>query len=163
MNGAFLTMKTNVPYLDQQATDIISSESRRVIGSSVELTKSSSNVSSSRSFRFLLQACRVRFGNSLSLNGLGLNRVDEVMHNAQGSFQFVLPKLCMRPMHSKAPYSKGQGVLYFGEGGHETRGKILFRGRGGLSDNYIEGIRRATRDSERTHAVAEEKFCVRIE
>ena len=37
-----------------------------------------------------------------SLNGLGYNGVNEVMHDAHRFLQFVFPELCKRPMHAKA-------------------------------------------------------------
>jgi len=104
----------------------------------------------------LLQACRVRFGISLSLNGLSNNRVDEVMHDVHWFLQFIFPKLCKRPMHAKT-HAEGHGVLRFSEGSHEARGRMLFRGREGCSGGYIVRIRKATR--ERTDVVAEEEFC----
>ena len=63
-------------------------------------------------------------------------------------------------MYAKAQ-AEGLGILRFSEGGHEARGRMLFRGRGGLSGRYIVRIRKATR--ERTDVVAEEKFCGRVE
>ena len=147
----FLTIKPTyrISTSNQQRHDLIP-KGYRILGGIDQILKQRFIVA------ILLQACRVRFGISLSLDSLSDNRVDEVMHDAHRFLQFIFPKLCKRPMHAKT-HAEGHGVLRFCEGSHEARARMLFRGRGGCSGGYIVRIRKATR--ERTNIVAKEEFC----